>query len=106
MQGSTNYLTKMSSFEFRIRAGIGRESDLSGVTFAGGLNRESMDSLVEGLSDKSRERLWGKLAPHIGRPASHEPPEDAITGAYTAAEAERWIAEYEEAMGENAKVGG
>ena len=95
----------MSLFESCIRAGIGQESDLSGATFTGGLKRENMDSLVEGLPGNSRERLWGKLAPHIGKSASHEPPEGVITGAYTAEEAERWIAEYEEAMGENAKAG-
>ena len=87
-------------FAEHIRRSIGRESDLSGVTFAGGLNQEEVDSLVEDLSDAAAERLLEKLAPHIGQPISHELPEysGAITGAYTAEEAEKWIAEYEKAM--------
>ena len=89
-----------SSFETRIRAGIGRKSDLSGMTFAGGLSEKDVNSLVEDMPDKSAKGLRRKLEPHIGKPASNELPEGsgAITGAYTAEEAERWIAEYEEAM--------
>ena len=96
------------SFEERIRAGIGREGDLSEVTFAGGLSREDVDSLVEGSSDEAAKSLRQALELHIGKPASHELPEDsgAITGAYTAEEAERWIAEYEEAMRGVPKAGG
>ena len=96
------------SFQARIRARAGRESELSGAIFAGGLSRRYVGSLVEGMSDKEAEALRRNLEPHIDQPVSHELPEGsgAITGSYTAEEAERWIAEYEEAMGENAKVGG
>ena len=88
------------SFQARIRAGIGRESELLGAIFAGGLSRGYVDSLVEGMSDKEAEALRRYLDPYIDKPASYELPEGsgAITGAYTAEEAERWIAEYEEAM--------
>ena len=85
-----------------MRSSICRESDLSGVTFAGGLSREDMNSLVGGLSDEKAKELRTKLESHLDQPVSHELPENsgAITGAYTAEEAERWIAEYNEAMSE------
>ena len=84
------------SFEERIRSQIGQESDLSGVIFEGGLSQENLDSLVEGLSDKEAGRLREKLIPHVGTPESHQLPENsgAITGAYSAEEAEKWITEY------------
>ena len=51
---------------------------------------------------KKAKELREKLKPHIGKPPSYELPENshAITGAYTAEEAEQWIAEYNEAMSE------
>ena len=87
-------------FVERIRGLVGRQSDLSGVIFAGGLSGEDVDSIIEGLPDDKAEYLREKLAPHIGQPKSHELPQDseAITGAYSAEEAEEWIAEYEKAM--------
>ena len=89
-------------FERRIRDKIGKESDLSMVDFQGGLSREDVDSLVEGLSDEKARTLRERLEPHIGKPVSHELPENsgAIIEAYTAEEAEQWIAEYNEAMSE------
>ncbi len=89
-------------FKDRIQNQIGKETDLSGAIFAGGLSREDMDSLVEGLSDEKANDLREKLEPHIGKPVSNELPEDsgAITGTYTEEEAEQWIAEYEKAMSE------
>ena len=83
-----------------MRESIGQQSDLSKVIFVGGLSQEEVDSLVEGLSDEKAEILREKLAPHIDQPESHELPEGsgAVTGAYTAEEAEKWIAEYEKAM--------
>ena len=88
------------SFAGNIRARAGRESDLSGVVFAGGLNREDVDALVKGLSDEGAKDLRERLEPHIGKPASHKLPEGsgAETGTYTAEQAEEWIAEYEAAM--------
>ena len=86
-----------SGFIERINRGIDRQSALFGVIFEGGLSREEVDAIVEGLSDEGTKRLRMTLGPHIGQPKSHELPKDseAITGAYSAEEAERWIFEYE-----------
>ena len=87
------------SFQDRIKGQIDKESDLSEVIFAGGL---SQDSLVEGLSEDQATWLRGRLRRHIDIPESYELPEDsgAITGSYTKEDAEKWIAEYEQAMSE------
>ena len=98
LQGAASNSASKLSFEVRIHEGTNRESNLSQATFAGGLRREDVDSLVQGLSSRQAEALRQDLEPHIDKPASHEPPEDAIVGSYTAEEAEQWIAEYEEAM--------
>ena len=86
-------------FEEQIRSQIGKESDLSGVIFAGGLSQEELESLVRGLSDEEAKGLREKLMPHVGKPASHQLPENsgAVTEAYSAEEAEEWIAEYKKA---------
>ena len=90
------------SFGDRIRMQIGKETDLSNVIFEGRLSQEDVESLVKDLSDEKANELREKLTLHIGKPPSNELPEDsgAITGAYTEEEAEKWIAEYEEAMSE------
>jgi len=101
LQGVESSLLESSEpFEDRIRRLIGQESDLSGVVFGGGLSRQDIDSLVEGLSDEKAKDLRVKLEPHIDKPSSYELPEDsgAVTGVYTKEEAERWIAEYKQAM--------
>ena len=61
-----------------------------------------MGSIVKDLPDEEAKGLREKLEPHVGKPESHELPQrsGAIVGAYTAEEAERWIAEYAEATGE------
>ena len=89
-------------FEEQIRSQIGKESDLSGVIFAGGLSQEELESLVGGLSDEEAKGLREKLIPHVGKRASHRLPKNsgAITGAYSAEEAEEWIAEYKKATSE------
>ena len=92
------------TFAQRMRASVGRKTDLAGTILAGGLNQEDVDSLVEGYG---RARiLREKLITYVGMPESHELPQDsgAITGAYTEEEAEGWIAEYEEAMSEVPEV--
>ena len=101
LQGATSQFLGGQGFADHTRARIGRESDLSGAIFAGGLSRDDVASLVDGLSDEKAEALRQRLEPHIGKPASHELPENsgAIAGAYTEKEAKRWIAEYEKAMG-------
>ena len=93
-------------FAERIRGSIGRESDLSGVIFSGGLSEGDVDSIINGLSDEKAKRLREKLEPHIGQPKSNKLPEGsgAITGAYTKEEAEEWIAGYERAMGETSEM--
>ena len=90
-----------------MRDGINKNSDLSGAIFAGGLSREDVESIVKDLSDEKARELRAKLEHHIGMPESNKLPEDsqAITGAYTKKEAEKWIAEYEEAMSEIPKAG-
>ena len=86
-------------FEKQISSQIGKESDLSGVIFAGGLSQEELESLVGGLFDEKAKGLREKLMPHVGKPPSHQLPENskAITGTYSAEEAEEWIAEYKKA---------
>lgn len=88
-------------FAEHIRYWSGKDSMLHAAIFEGELNREDVDSLVEGLfNEKAKKDLREKLEPHIGKPESNELPENsgAITGAYTEEEAERWISEYGEAM--------
>ncbi len=92
-----------ASFAERIRKHIGQESDLCRVTFEGGLNSQKMEALVKDLSSgEEANELRDELIPHLDRPPSHELPENsgASTGAYTAEEAEEWIAEYNAAMSE------
>ena len=83
-------------FEAVINERIGEQSDLSRAIFAGGLTRESVASIGKGLPDEAAKRLREKLEAHIGKPESHELPENsgARIGAYTEEEARRWIAEY------------
>ena len=98
-----NSMLAPDAFADRIRQQIGKESDLTGVVLAGGLSREDVDSLVKGLSNEKAKELREKLESHIDAPKSSESPsgfEYIHTGAYTEEEAERWIAEYEEAMSE------
>ena len=101
LQGVVCQRVSRLPFEEGIRERICQESDLSEVTFAGGLIREDVDSLIEGLDDEEAKELRGKLEPYIGKPASNKLSEDsgAIVGAYTKEEAERWIVEYRGATG-------
>ena len=88
------------TFAQRIKRSIGKESDLRGIISAGGLSQGDLDSLIEGLSDAKAKELRERLNPHINQLLRYGLPEDsgAITGTYTAEEAEQWIAEYNEAM--------
>ncbi len=94
-----------SSFAERMTESIDQKHDLSGVTFAGGLSQEKVDSFVEGLSNKKANELRERLESHIDQPASNELPENLENGdddnmTYPKEDAETWIAEYEEAMSE------
>ena len=93
------YPLPSTGFESRIGNRIGKDSDLTGIIFAGGLELKDLDTLCEGLSDDQAQALREKLIPHVGQPVSHELPADssAATGAYTQEEAERWIAVYNKA---------
>ena len=90
--GSEGFAERMNQF-------IGQNSDLSGVIFTGGLQRDNVDSFVKCLPGEE-EKLWERLRLHINKPASNELPKDsgAIIGYYTAKEAKQWIAKYNEAM--------
>lgn len=88
-------------FAERIRNQIGKKTALHDVRFAGGLSREQVASFAKDLPDEGADKLRGKLQPHIGQPKRDELPagySEAVTGAYTEKEADKWIAEYEEAM--------
>ena len=115
-----NTYSQLRSFAENIRKTVGEETDLSEVVLQGGLSQKDVDFLIEGLPDWKEKlsdmggALIGKgtglrmtLNDHIDKPASNELPEGrgAIIGAYTAEEADRWIAEYEEAMGERPEAG-
>ena len=90
-----------TSFKERIKKSIGKESDLSTVSF-GGICQRAADALEEGLSDEKATILRESLRPYIDKPFSFGLPakRSAITGTYTKEEAEEWIAEYEKAMSE------
>ncbi|MDE0157279.1 MAG: pentapeptide repeat-containing protein, partial [Gammaproteobacteria bacterium] len=94
-------------FAQRMRDGVGKENDFSGVIFAGGVSRKYINSIVNGLSDSGAKKLRELLEPHIDQPVSHELPKDsgAITEPYTEEKAEQWIANYEKAMSEVSKEG-
>ena len=93
-------------FAERMRKGIDRQSDLSNVVFAGGLTKEKVDTIVKSWMKEKVGQFRTKLQRHIDKPANHKLPENsgAITGAYTKEEAERWIAEYKEAISEVQKT--
>lgn len=79
----------------RIVQMIGVESDLSSVTFHGGLNADTIQSLVIGLSDSEATQLKNRLSSEIDREPSSRPPENVITGAYSKEEVSGWMAGYQ-----------
>ena len=89
-------------FSQRMRQFIDQESDLVWVIFEGGLSEDDLDFLVKDLPDEKANELREELTPHIGKPKSNQLPKNshAITGSYTKEDAEKWIAEYEQAMSE------
>ena len=99
--GTGDWSSSMT-FAERIRNSIGKESNLSGVFFSGGIDRNIVDRFCENCSGEDERSLRQGLEHHINKQVSHEPPEKsgAITGTYTKEEAEKWIAEYEKAMSE------
>ena len=88
-----------SLFEGLINKRIDKVSDLTGVTFAGGLILEDVDSICKEFSDATANQLRRDLQAHLGKPESHDLPKDsgAYTGKYTKEDAAQWIAEYKTA---------
>ena len=77
-----------------LKGSIGKESDLSGMVFQGGLSPEDINFLIEGVSETDTIKLKKRLSPQIGKPESRKLPEGSgsVTGTYTKQEAEEWIA--------------
>lgn len=90
----------VNSFEERMLTLVGRQSDLDGVDFGGKLKQEVIDDLVKGLSVEKEMELREKLPLDVNKSPNDGLPNVAVIGAYTAEEAEQWIAEYNEAMSE------
>ena len=90
-----------AGFESEIGDRIGKDSGLTGIIFASGLQQEDLDALCRDLSDDQAHALREKLTPHVGLEASNELPDNSgaiIAPPYTQEEAEQWIAEYNKAM--------
>ena len=100
LQGVVSKKDCLISFEKRIRTQIGKERDLSGITFEGGLRQDALDCIVGDPFLEEDKKLREKLTRHLDKPKSNKLPKNsgAITGTYTEEEAEKWIAEYNEAM--------
>ena len=99
LQGVGRIWKAGDTFEERIRESIGAATYLSEVHFEGGLSSKQVDDIVEGLPDEKAKVLREKLEHHIDKPPSSQLLIiGAITGTYSKEEAEKWIAEYQEAM--------
>ena len=100
LQGVISKKNCLISFEKRIRTQIGKESDLSEITFEGELGPDTLDCIVGDLPVEADKKLREKLTRHLDKPKSNKLPKNsgAITGTYTREDAEKWIAEYKEAM--------
>ena len=95
-----------SSMKERIWDRIDVPAILTETIFQGGLTEQDVASILEAASasDRDPNELKASLDLHIGEPASDEPESNGVfTAPYTAEEAERWIAEYEQAMSEVSK---
>ena len=103
LRGAQTQESRGPTFAKSMRNLIGTETEFSHVIFEGGLSQGDVDSFVAGVHDMRTTTLMrNQLAPHIGKPKSNQLPQDsgAITGSYTKEEAEKWIAEYEQATSE------
>ena len=101
----------LPTFAERIRKWVGNEGDLfatdaktSGAKFEGGLGQSEVDSLAECLSADGENMLRIRLKPHIDKdkPINRYLPKGsgATKEPYTKEEAEKWVAEFEEATSE------
>ena len=106
-QGVRSHVDYPESFAQRITQSIGEETDLSGAIFGGGLKPTDVESILGGMYSDAADDLREKLTPHVDKSVTYELPEHsgAVTGAYTEEEAKKWIAEYEEAVGESEEEG-
>ncbi len=98
-------LSDSRSFNENIENGVGKNPEflpLSSAIFSGCVgSRETVEMYTEGMPADHVHLLWGGIREQVGQPVSYEPPEDdgVITEPpYTQQDAERWIAEYEEAL--------
>ncbi len=101
-QGVRSHVDYPDAFAQRMKESIGEETDLSGAIFGGGLTLEEMESILDGMYHETADAMREKLTPHVGKTASYELPEHsgAVIGTYTGEDAEKWIAEFQEATGE------
>ena len=101
LQGVTSHPVSESFRELIVNR-VGMKADFSNVVVFGGLlTKASVESSSEGMPTHFAQMLQGALHEHIDKPIEREPPDDsgAITEPpYTQQDAERWIAEYEEAV--------
>ena len=101
LHGIRSAVVPGDTFAQRMRRSIDQMSNFTHAIFSGGLHSDQdVDSCVKGLSDEAAQMLREGLNNHIGQHKSHKPPEDSgvVIGAYSEEDAEKWIAEYEEAM--------
>ena len=98
-------LSRSSSFKENIENRVGKKPEfipLPPVYFSGLVgSRETVEIFTEGMPTEHVDLLWGGLREEVGKPIIYEPPEHigVITEPpYTQKDAERWIAEYEEAL--------
>ena len=97
-------------FEERINDRTGKESNFSGVIFAGGVTQELLAEAKEALAvpvkhvswfiedPNFKEKLARNLESEIGKSASNAPPADVMEGLYGQEDAEQWIRGFREAM--------
>ena len=98
-------LSDSRSFKENIENGVGKKPKFMpfpSVYFSGFVgSRETVEMYTEGMPADHVDLLWGGIREQVGEPVVYEPPEDSgvITEPpYTQQDAERWIAEYEEAL--------
>ena len=101
MQGVGSEPVPGDSFRERMWSSIDRGSNFTCTIFSGGLcSEQDVNSRVKGLSYDGAQYLRERLCQHIGKPRSHELPQDssAVIGACTKEQVEKWIDNYEKQM--------
>lgn len=86
---------QLNYFSNRINKYVGRESDLENTIFSGEIDQNDIDEIL-----LKPNKI--KMNKHIGKPPLFGLPRNcgAITGSYTAKDAQDWINEHREAMSE------